>query len=719
MKQITDNDNYSVDGWNFDEQSNFIKYTKFVIPFTILINIYLIVITFLYKTIYPPYFYEILLYSSIYGISLSIFNIFWKQEKDSVIRQLSFVLNGLMIIMAISLIIFFIASFEADYNYKIGENSSYINQIQEWQHFTLLFRSILLSLFLLLISYFYITYSLYLCQDQQNLMIALHIYNTLFFITGIAINHYSKLIGFQLILLLLLISTSTLVYSANLKKIKVAYFTIGAILLFYLILNQYQHFLNVRQAKQNKISVLNDCSAHLRNLHMDFLFANTICQKYQENVQCNDDQKAFMWELDTKIPISQRDTKLGCLNLNCCGIVADRSKFKLNVISLVHQLIGFATLTLILYISQKPPLLNTEIKIYDFIFGTIQLFLIIITIFLFSKEINQDINKFNSLQTSKYIDIPKGCSQMKNFITLNCQFIYCDNIELTIKTDYPMNYYRLSNSKDFYVDDSNFTELKFIGKFDAIQNYIYSNIYMCVTSKTVNIDFTIKKSTRLLKEISQTNLIQNQDILKTLQAVRFWKLQCQLNINQNYTIKLLNPITNTEYLQIQNQNTLNFVQEQSYILIIQSKGYIPYEQNIFINKDTLLNINLIKQQKQLSIILQGSKQSMLGTTFATSIYKQYTTTKWVGSNNYMHLEYIDDTTQIIKIDEVDYPILVFIINPNYDALLSIYDEDRLLYKSYTNKQINTQQVLCLQGNTINYLKSQTSNKLLPNSLICQ
>lgn len=43
-----------------------------------------------------------------------------------------------------------------------------------------------------------------------------------------------------------------------------------------------------------------------------------------------------MWELDTKIPISQRDTKLGCLNLNCCGIVADRSKFKLNVITLVH-----------------------------------------------------------------------------------------------------------------------------------------------------------------------------------------------------------------------------------------------------------------------------------------------------------------------------------------------------------------------------------------------
>lgn len=31
---------------------------------------------------------------------------------------------------------------------------------------------------------------------------------------------------------------------------------------------------------------------------------------------------------------------------------------------------------------------------------------------------------------------------------------------------------------------------------------IYIQIYMCVTSKTVNIDFTIKKSTRLLKEIS-------------------------------------------------------------------------------------------------------------------------------------------------------------------------------------------------------------------------
>ena len=46
--------------------------------------------------------------------------------------------------------------------------------------------------------------------------------------------------------------------------------------------------------------------------------------------------------------------------------------------------------------------------------------------------------------------------------------MYCDNIELVIKSEFPMNYYRLSNAKDFYVDDSNFTELKFIGKFDAI-----------------------------------------------------------------------------------------------------------------------------------------------------------------------------------------------------------------------------------------------------------
>lgn len=69
---------------------------------------------------------------------------------------------------------------------------------------------------------------------------------------------------------------------------------------------------------------------------MDFLFSNTNCKKYVENTICTDDQKAFMWEFDTKIPISQRDTKLGCLNINCCGIVADRSKFKLNVITLVH-----------------------------------------------------------------------------------------------------------------------------------------------------------------------------------------------------------------------------------------------------------------------------------------------------------------------------------------------------------------------------------------------
>ncbi|CAD8066395.1 unnamed protein product [Paramecium sonneborni] len=718
MKQITDNDTYSVDGWNFDEQFNFIKYTKFVIPFAILINIYLIVITFLYQPIYPQYFYETLLYSSIYGICLSLFNLFWKQEKDSIFRQLSFVLNGLMIILAISLIIFFIASFDADYNYKIGSDSNYINHIQEWQQFTLLFRSIILALFLLLISYIYITYSLYLCQDQQNLMIALHIYNTLFFITGIIINHYSKLIGFQLILLLLLISTTALIYSANLKKIKIAYFTIGAILLFYVVLNQYQHFSNVRAAKLNKVSVLNDCSTHLRNMHMDFLFSNTNCKKYVENATCTDDQKAFMWELDTKLPISQRDTKLGCLNLNCCGIVADRSKFKLNVITLVHQLIGFATLTLIMYISSKPPLLNSEIKIYDFIFGTIHLFLIILAIFLFSKEINQDINKFNSLSTTKYLDIPNGCSLIKNFVTLDCQFIYCNNIELTIKSDFPFNYYKLSNSKDFYVDDSNFTELKFIGKFDSIKDYIYSNIYMCVTSKTVNIDFTVKKSTRLLKEVSQSTPIQSLDILKKLQVVKFWILECQLNINSNYTLILLNPITNFEYIKIQNQNILNFVQEQSYLLIIKAKDYIPYEQNIFINQNTQLKINLIKQQKQLSVIMQGSKQSMLGTTFATSIYKQYTTSKWFGSNNNMHLEYIDDTTQVIRINEVDYPILVFIINPNYDALLTIYDEDRILYKSYANQQNNTQQVLCLQGNKIKELKSQTTTKLLPNSLIC-
>ena len=37
---------------------------------------------------------------------------------------------------------------------------------------------------------------------------------------------------------------------------------------------------------------------------MDFLFSNTNCKKYVENTTCNDNEKAFMWESDAKVPIS-------------------------------------------------------------------------------------------------------------------------------------------------------------------------------------------------------------------------------------------------------------------------------------------------------------------------------------------------------------------------------------------------------------------------------
>lgn len=64
-------------------------------------------------------------------------------------------------------------------------------------------------------------------------MIALHIYNSLLFISGIIINHYHL----NFILLGLLIISTTLVYASNLYKIKIYYFIFGIILLSYLFLN--------------------------------------------------------------------------------------------------------------------------------------------------------------------------------------------------------------------------------------------------------------------------------------------------------------------------------------------------------------------------------------------------------------------------------------------------------------------------------------------------
>lgn len=64
-------------------------------------------------------------------------------------------------------------------------------------------------------------------------MVSLHIFNSLLLFSGIIINHYHL----NFILLVLLIISTTVVYAANLKKIKKVYFIFGVILLSYLILN--------------------------------------------------------------------------------------------------------------------------------------------------------------------------------------------------------------------------------------------------------------------------------------------------------------------------------------------------------------------------------------------------------------------------------------------------------------------------------------------------
>lgn len=56
-----------------------------------------------------------------------------------------------------------------------------------------------------------------------------------------------------------------------------------------------------------------------------------------------------------------------------------------------------------------------------------------------------------------------------------------------------MQFYKLSNSKNFYLDDSVKTNLKFYGKFSSIKDYIYNNVYVCVKDELINFDVSINR----------------------------------------------------------------------------------------------------------------------------------------------------------------------------------------------------------------------------------
>lgn len=168
-------------------------------------------------------------------------------------------------------------------------------------------------------------------------------------------------------------------YAINLRKWKVGYFVFGSILLAFLFINQAIHFRVFRDTKNIERKFQSDCPAQLRITPMQWVQKNCVCQKYikkddEYSTDCDANTLGVVWENDTDKSVDQQVNQRACLNLNCCGMLSNNYTlwfYALSLSTVSMQIFGFGVVAAMYYISAKPPFMNYQLFLTDFIFGAI------------------------------------------------------------------------------------------------------------------------------------------------------------------------------------------------------------------------------------------------------------------------------------------------------------------------------------------------------------
>ena len=112
------------------------------------------------------------------------------------------------------------------------------------------------------------------------------------------------------------------------RKWRMPYMIVGAIMLFLIIVLSSAGAQSVRNAKTVDKDLNKDCKSALDSIGKETLKSNGCKDKYIDSgnspyLTCPANEQAVMWELDINKDLSAKQNKVGCLNMKCCGNVAE------------------------------------------------------------------------------------------------------------------------------------------------------------------------------------------------------------------------------------------------------------------------------------------------------------------------------------------------------------------------------------------------------------
>ncbi|KAM3140815.1 hypothetical protein pb186bvf_007042 [Paramecium bursaria] len=226
---MLDNESISnIEGYDEDFKKNQLIVCGIFLAIQLILSIGSFVILYLY---YPQE--EIFIIIPILITITAIINIMWLITENKIIKSVAFIINCL------TLCGFLISSILMLIQLSPLYNQLWSKILMAAQIFEFMIQG-------------YVSFYSYLRSNQINFIRATHIFNVLFLIFGMKLYILKQ----GLTSLFMTIGLSVIIYFVCFKKVKVAFFSSGILLLIYLLFNQILHFMIFRNQESFSINIM-------------------------------------------------------------------------------------------------------------------------------------------------------------------------------------------------------------------------------------------------------------------------------------------------------------------------------------------------------------------------------------------------------------------------------------------------------------------------------
>jgi len=464
------------DGWSQDECLQYCKYQKYISFISMFMILPLVIIPFLINSTYQIDIAIIFGVLGILALLTAFFSYVWavyylkSQEKNDFSR-----LGSLLFVFVTSILIFYILAFivsnlsiDIYRNEMIAQKSSSLSNFNT--DLIALSWVILVFFVLLLISFGYIAFSLYICSVNETFnRVLLNVYLVFFLFFNLtliylstqvaklmetrALQHYTEPWYNSASLVVGILGTilSFICLFVNLRKYRITYFVIGSIFLIFIVISLLFAGLTHRKADSLQQNFQDNCLEDMRYIDSVDLQAEgcpfkylmkTVNETMVYDLDCNISQRSLVWENDQSKEIIDQVDALACLNMDCCNLLGNVYSvwfYGLAYCFLTIGVVAFCCVCCLFYLSIKASLGKNSMVHLDYFFWILMLLMLLalalMTQFYDVENLGQEQYLVTSHATSTY-DLPFQQNLQAKVYNENGQT--CDNFYNFIenKTDY-------------------------------------------------------------------------------------------------------------------------------------------------------------------------------------------------------------------------------------------------------------------------------------------